>query len=176
MMILASKIGWAEIAVTLLTIAMLLPGFPRSAAGSDSGRERVAVFVIKNEIEKMQETLRSKGLYQGKVDGVFGQWTRAGIRAYQMVENLPVTGQVDPRTAVGLGIRPESTWGNSEDARPEVGHGGYGTGGDKPSAGIRRSEGRTSKTSRKELSSATAIEDNRGDGLSKQQAAPTSMP
>jgi peptidoglycan hydrolase-like protein with peptidoglycan-binding domain len=78
---------------------VLVQGFPRSPAGSDSSKEGVAAFVIKDEITKMQETLRTKGHYQGKVDGVFGLRTRASIRAYQKAENLPVTGQVDSRTA-----------------------------------------------------------------------------
>jgi Putative peptidoglycan binding domain len=84
---------------TLLTTGVLVQGFPRSPAGSDSSKEGVAAFVIKDEITKMQETLRTKGHYQGKVDGVFGLRTRASIRAYQKAENLPVTGQVDSRTA-----------------------------------------------------------------------------
>jgi peptidoglycan hydrolase-like protein with peptidoglycan-binding domain len=173
-MFLASKIGWAGIAFTLLTTEMLVQGFPRSAAGSDSNKEGVAAFVIKNEIKKIQETLRNKGHYRGKVDGVFGLRTRASIRAYQKAENLPVTGEVDNQTADVLGVRPESNWGSSNRAGREVGHGSDWAGGeikrDKPSAGIRRAEGRTSKTSRKEVLRATAIEDNRGDGANKQQA------
>ena len=106
-MFLASKIGWAGIALKLLTTGILVLGFPSSAAGSDSNKEKVPAFVIKNEIRKMQETLRGKGHYRGKVDGVFGLRTRASIRAYQKAENLPITGEVDTRTADGLGVRPE---------------------------------------------------------------------
>jgi peptidoglycan hydrolase-like protein with peptidoglycan-binding domain len=173
-MFLASKIGWAGTAFTLLTTGMLAPGFPRTAAGSDSHKEEVAAFVIKNEIKKMQETLRQKGHDPGKVDGVFGLRTRDSIRAYQKAEHLPITGQVDTRTAGGLGVRPESTWGNSESAGQQVGHGKDRAGGeikrDKPSAGIRRVERRASNMSRKEVSRATAVEENRRDGANKQQA------
>lgn len=175
-MFLASKIGWAGITLTLLTTGMLVQGFPRSAAASDSSEEGVAVFVVKNEIKKVQETLRNKGHYEGKVDGVFGLRTRAGIRAYQKAENLPITGQVDTRTADGLGVRPESTWENSQVAGREVGHSsdivvGDDTKRDKPSAGIRRAAVKASKTSRREVSRARAIEDNREGGANKQQAA-----
>ena len=87
-----------------------------------------------------------KGHYRGKIDGVFGLRTRASLRAYQKAENLPVTGQVDTRTADGLGVRPESTWGNSNSAGREVGHNSDRAAGemkrDKPSAGIRRAAGR----------------------------------
>ena len=170
-MLLASRIGWAGIAFTLLTTGMSLQGLPRSAAGSDSNQEGLTAFVVKNEIRKMQETLRDKGHYLGKVDGAFGLRTRAGIRAYQKAENFPITGQVDSRTADGLGVRPESNWGNPKSAGGELGHGSDGAGDeinrDKPSAGIRRAAVRASKTSRKEVSKAAVIEDNRSDGATR---------
>lgn len=173
-MFLASKIGWAGIAFTLLTTGMLGQALPRSPAGSNSKKEGVAVFIIKNEIKKVQETLGGKGYYGGKVDGIFGLRTRASIRAYQKAEHLPITGQVDTRTAAGLGVRPESNWDNSQSAGRQVGHssdivvGEFKT--DKPSAGIRRVEGRPSKTARREVSRVTAMEDNRGGGANRQQA------
>jgi peptidoglycan hydrolase-like protein with peptidoglycan-binding domain len=173
-MFLASKIEWAGIALTLLTIGILVLGFPLSAAGSDANKENVPAFVIKNEIKKMQETLRGKGHYRGKVDGVFGLRTRASIRAYQKAENLPITGQVDARTADGLGVRAELSWIDSQSARLEAGHVSDGASGevkrDKPSAGIRWVTRRASKPSRKEISRATPVEDNRGNGANKQQA------
>jgi peptidoglycan hydrolase-like protein with peptidoglycan-binding domain len=176
-MFLANRIGWVGMAFTLLTTGMLVTGLARSAAGSDFNKEGVAAFIIKNEITKMQETLRDKGHYLGKIDGLFGLRTRAGLRAYQKAENLPITGQVDSRTAEGLGVRPESTWDNPKSARREVGRvsdrAGDEMNRDKPSAGIRRVV-RANKTPRKEVSKVTpmvtAIEDNRGDGADRQQA------
>ena len=172
-MFLARKIGWAGIALTLLTTGTSLQAFPQSTAGSDSSKEKVAAFVVKNEIRKMQEILRDKGHYRGKVDGVLGLRSRASIRAYQKAENLPTTGQVDVRTAVALGLRPESTWDNSKSAGREVGHSSDRASDEinriKPSAGIRRVERRAGSLSRKEISKAT-VEDNRGDGTNKQQA------
>ena len=112
---LASKIGWSKIAFALLTTGMLVPASPpTAAAGSDPSKEGATAFIVKNEIRKVQDTLRDKGHYRGKIDGVLGLRTRASIRAYQKAENLPVTGQVDIRTADGLGVRPESTWGDSQ--------------------------------------------------------------
>src|ERR1700676_3386109 len=126
-MFLANQIGWAGIALTLLTTGMSVQGVPRSAAGSEFNKEGDA---DQNEIKKMQETLRNKGHHRGKVDGVFGLRTRASIRAYQKAENLPITGQVDSRTADRLGVRPESTWDNPKSAGREVGHGSDGNGGE----------------------------------------------
>jgi len=177
-MFLASRIGWVGMAFTLLTTGILVTGLPRSAAGADFNKEGVTAFIIKNEITKMQETLRDKGHYLGKVDGLLGLRTRAGLRAYQKAENFPITGQVDSRTAEGLGVRPESTWDNPKSAGREIGRvsdrAGDEINRDKPSAGIRRAKVRANKTSRKEVSKvtamATAIEDNRGDGADTQQA------
>ena len=173
-MFLARKIGWAGIALTLLTTGLSLQAFPRSAAGFDPNKENVAAFVVKNEIRKMQEILRDKGHYRGKIDGILGLRSRASIRGYQKAENLPITGQVDARTADGLGLRPESTWDNSKSAERDVRHGNDRVGDevkpDKPSAGIRRVEHRASNSSRKGVPKAIAVENNHQDRANKQQA------
>jgi peptidoglycan hydrolase-like protein with peptidoglycan-binding domain len=79
----------------------------------DAGKEGAAS-AHRSEIRKMQESLRDKGHYRGTIDGVFGLRTRAGIREYQKAEKWPVTGEVDSRTASGLGVR--SDWGNAMGA------------------------------------------------------------
>jgi peptidoglycan hydrolase-like protein with peptidoglycan-binding domain len=165
-MVLASKVGWVGTAVTLLTTGMLVHGFPRNTAGSDSNKEGVAA-VHQSDIKKMQETLRNKGHYGGQVDGVFGLQTRASIRAYQKAENLPITGQVDPRTADGLGVRPEG--------REEIGN---GTPRGKPSAGIKwaKRSGRTSKTLWKAVKTVAAPESGPGDRQKALQAENNNHP
>ena len=166
-MFLASKIEWAGIVFTLLTTAMLVQGVPRSAAASDLPQEGVGPFVRKNEITKMQESLRDKGHYRSKIDGVFGLRTRASIRAYQKAENFPITGQVDTRTADGLGVRPESTWNNSQSAGRDAGHSSDRTGSEvergKPSANVNWTNGsrRTSKTLGKPVKTVAAPEGRR---------------
>jgi peptidoglycan hydrolase-like protein with peptidoglycan-binding domain len=136
------RIGLAGIAFALLTTGILVQEFPRRAAGSSSAQQDIPAFVMKNEIKKMQETLRDKGHYQGRVDGVFGLRTRAGIRAYQKAERLPITGEVDNRTASRLGIRPEWNWGNSHKSAQALGSTG------KPPAGIEGNRFRRSDASR----------------------------
>jgi peptidoglycan hydrolase-like protein with peptidoglycan-binding domain len=141
---------------------MSVPGYTRSAAAPESSQTEVAV--RQNEIKKMQDSLRNKGHYRGKVDGIIGLRTRASIRAYQKAESLPITGLVDTRTADGLGCGPESEWDDSTSAGPEARH------RDKPSAGIGRVEGSANKTRRRNVSTTITIQANRGDGVSKQQA------
>ena len=112
------------------------------------------VAVDQTEIKVTQETLLKKGDYQWKIDGVFSLQTRAGIRAYQKAENLPVTGQLDTQTAGKLGVRPE---GQEQT--------GYEAAKAKPSAYIKWAKGsvQTSKTLRKAVETGAAPDDGRGD-------------
>lgn len=162
----ASRIGWARIAFALVTSGMLAQGSLASAAAPDSMNEGTPAFVVKNEIMKMQKTLRIEGHYRGPVDGVFGLRTRAGLRAFQKAENLPISGQVDNRTAEKLGVRPELTWGDSQSTEREVGRAGDAAGeirSDKPSAGIKWVKGlrRTSKTPRQAVTTVASPESSR---------------
>jgi len=170
-----NKTEWAAIVFTLLTTGMLVQGFPRHAAASDSP-EGVAPFVIKNEITKMQETLRDNGHYRGKIDGVFGLRTRDSIRAYQKAEQLPITGQVDAGTAGRLGVRPEWNWDDPQTTERDIGQGTDLNGSDvdrgKPSANVKwaNSARRTAKTLRKPVKPVVAPEGRRGDGARALQA------
>jgi peptidoglycan hydrolase-like protein with peptidoglycan-binding domain len=170
-----SKTEWAAVVITLLTTGMLVQGFPPNAAASDSS-EGVAPFVIKNEITKMQEALRDKGHYRGRIDGVFGLRTRDSIRAYQKAEKLPLTGQVDAGTAGRLGVRPERNWDNPQTTERDIGRGSDPNGSDvnrgKPSANVKwaNSARRTAKTLRKPVKPVVAPEGRRGDGARALQA------
>jgi peptidoglycan hydrolase-like protein with peptidoglycan-binding domain len=55
------------------------------------------------EIAGLQVALRSKGLYFGKIDGLAGPMTAKGLRSFQRLTRLPVTGELGPRTRAQLG-------------------------------------------------------------------------
>lgn len=76
------------------------------------------------DIKNVQQSLSDKGFYHGRVDGVIGSQTRAGIREYQKSESLPVTGRLDKETAGKLGVAPESVGGSFKQAGQDVGKGG----------------------------------------------------
>jgi Putative peptidoglycan binding domain len=151
-MFLASKAAWAGI-VFILTTGISGPRPTPLASGVNLSKE-VPAAGHQNDIKKMQQTLRGKGHYRGKVDGVFGLRTRASLRGFQKAENLPITGQLDTQTAGKLGVRPQ---GREEN--------GYETTKGKPSAGIKwaKGSGRTSKTLRKAVKAVAAAESGRGD-------------
>jgi peptidoglycan hydrolase-like protein with peptidoglycan-binding domain len=131
-MLLASKAAWAGIAFILLTTGISGPHRTTLALGFNLSKEMPTVG-HQTDVNTIQEALRNKGHYRGKIDGVFGLRTRASVRAYQKSENLRVTGRVDTQTAGKLGVRPEGREQTSCET-PQ----------DKPSAGI-KSAGRTSK-------------------------------
>jgi peptidoglycan hydrolase-like protein with peptidoglycan-binding domain len=152
-MFLATKAAWAGIVFILLTTGISGPRPAPLASGTNLSKE-VPADGHGNDVKKMQQTLRGKGHYRGEVDGVFGLRTRASIRGFQKAENLPVTGQLDARTAGKLGVRPEGR-----------GETDYETAKGKPSAGIKWAKGssRTSKTPRKAVKIVAAPESGRGD-------------
>jgi peptidoglycan hydrolase-like protein with peptidoglycan-binding domain len=46
----------------------------------------------------MQLALKKEGFYPYRCDGIFGRMTDLGVRCFQSLEGLPVTGKVDKET------------------------------------------------------------------------------
>jgi peptidoglycan hydrolase-like protein with peptidoglycan-binding domain len=114
---------WAGVLFTFLAIGVLGPGrMPLAFAVSPSEGE--AAVLNQKDIKNVQEILRDKGYYTGRIDGLMGPKTRAGIRQYQESENLPVTGYLDAQTADKIGFGPESVGASFKGAGLEVGKGG----------------------------------------------------
>jgi peptidoglycan hydrolase-like protein with peptidoglycan-binding domain len=152
-MLLAGKTASAGIVFILLTAGISGPRATPLAPGANLSKE-VPAMGHRNDVKKMQQTLRDKGHYRGEVDGVFGLRTRASIRGFQKAENLPVTGELDTQTAGELGVSPE--------VREETGN---ETTKGKPSAYIEwgKGSGRTSKTLPKAVKTGAVPESGRGD-------------
>lgn len=60
----------------------------------------------RNDVKKVQKELQDQGYYHGKIDGLAGPETRAGIRQYQRAEHLTANGDLDSATAAKLGVSP----------------------------------------------------------------------
>ncbi|MFY9610125.1 MAG: peptidoglycan-binding protein [Blastocatellia bacterium] len=72
------------------------------------GRPSQTVFTSPESIRFAQMTLRDRGLYNGPINGEMTNATRVAIRQLQQANNLPITGDLDMRTARLLGIAGES--------------------------------------------------------------------
>ena len=149
-MFLISKAACAGVVFLLLTTGIRGPR-QTALASANLGKEAPAVW-HRNDVKKMQGTLRDEGHYSGKGDGVSGIGTRASVSEFQKTENLSVTGKVDAQTAGKLGVKPEG--------REET---GYEATQSKPSACIKRakSSGRISKTFRKAAETVAVSESGR---------------
>ena len=77
--------------VLTAAVAAALLAAPAALAGPDP------------EIAGLQVALRSKGLYFGTIDGLPGPMTAKGLRSFQRLTRLPVTGELGPRTRAQLG-------------------------------------------------------------------------
>jgi peptidoglycan hydrolase-like protein with peptidoglycan-binding domain len=155
-MFLAGKIICSGIVFLLMTPWISGPRPVPVDSGTDVSTEKVVDDALslkepeetpENDVKETQQSLQNKGHYGGKVDGVFGLRTRASIREFQKAESLPVTGQLDVRTAGKLGVRPE--------VRRDP---GYETPQNKPSAGIKSDRGwRRSSTLQKAVKTAPTV-------------------
>lgn len=71
------------------------------------------------DVEKLQRALQLKRVYEGVVDGAFGNKTRDALKAYQQKNRLPVTGLADYATISKLFGRVAQT---SVDEDPGMGN------------------------------------------------------
>ncbi len=165
-MFFASKIVYSGIVFLLLTTWISGPR-PTPLTPAPDVRVELPAGSHSDDISKTQRTLLDKGHYRGKVDGVAGLRTRAGIRAYQKAENLPVTGQLDHQTAGKLGVTPESQVVTGKETML-----------DKPSAGIKRANRsrRSRKTGPNAVKTNSNLESDRRERDKKIQAENESGP
>lgn len=177
-----SKVVWTRVVFTFLATGMLGLSLTSLGFAANAEEEKPAVS-HSQDITKVQESLRDKGYYQGKVDGILGPQTREGIRQYQKSENLPVTGRLDAETAGKLGVGPESEAGDFKRAGHEVGAGGKELGHEmkkgKPVAAgkeMGKGLGRGGKDVGKGVKEAVSPESDRGDREKKEQPETEKQP
>lgn len=81
-----------------------------------------------SEVKKLQQALQSKGLYKGKIDGVYGSGTTAAVKAFQKQKNLTRDGVAGKMTLGALyaeassegSVQTESLkWFGNEDTIPK---------------------------------------------------------
>lgn len=173
-MFLTQKMGETGIVFSLL-IATLLGSGSTSFAHCPGLNEEVPAVVDESEAKKIQGALHDRGHYRGKVDGVIGLRTRAGIREFQKAESLPVTGQLDLQTAGKLGVKPESIRSSSNsriqdvsDVSKERKQPFQQAAKSKPWAGTRRVDG--AMRGKKLVKSAPTVADLQGGGAGREDS------
>jgi peptidoglycan hydrolase-like protein with peptidoglycan-binding domain len=140
-MFLASKTVGTGIVFALLTTGMLALSLTSPAAGSDLKQEAPA-HVHTNDVKRLQQALQDRGYYRGKIDGVIGLRTRASIRGFQKAEELPVTGEIDLRTAKKVGVAVQDIVEYREQMGPQKNKPWAGT---KSATAVRRTRNTLTK-------------------------------
>jgi peptidoglycan hydrolase-like protein with peptidoglycan-binding domain len=73
------------------------------------GLSLVASVSADDNVRAVQEKLRDAGFYVGEIDGAYSSHLAAALSRYQIVNGLPITGQLDAETAKALGAKPAVT-------------------------------------------------------------------
>jgi peptidoglycan hydrolase-like protein with peptidoglycan-binding domain len=78
---------------------------------SDQGPSSSPILNSPDAIRSAQTILRDRGIYNGPVNGQLTVGTQNALRNFQRDRNLPVTGELDSRTARELGLRGDGPVG-----------------------------------------------------------------
>ena len=69
-----------------------------------------------DEVKKIQQVLKSKGYYEGNIDGIFGTATKKAVISFQKDNGLKADGIAGKNTLKALGITSSSTSGGYSSA------------------------------------------------------------
>jgi peptidoglycan hydrolase-like protein with peptidoglycan-binding domain len=81
-------------------VALAQPNAPAIAMNGDR--------LDRNVVRNVQTRLTGLGYYNGRVDGVWGPRTQAGLTNFQKSRGLEANGQLNPTTASALGMDPNN--------------------------------------------------------------------
>ena len=76
----------------------------KAAPAKEEKTEKMAPAKGSEQVQKLQEALKTKGQDPGPIDGVMGAKTRVAIKAFQEASGLKGTGRLDDQTAEKLGV------------------------------------------------------------------------
>ena len=88
---------------------------PTGHGASSGARAEVVSGRSYTQIREIQQELKSRGLYEGKIDGDMGPRTKEAIIAFQRKQGLQPTGQIDNRTFSALGVNLGATAGGTSN-------------------------------------------------------------
>jgi peptidoglycan hydrolase-like protein with peptidoglycan-binding domain len=76
---------------------------PASAA-NPAAKRKPPFRATKDQIKQVQGILKQRGFYSGEETGKLDDNTRAGLRKYQEVENIKITGTLNKLTLEKMGV------------------------------------------------------------------------
>ena len=74
-----------------------------------AGGQQTSGALSSDQIKKVQEALKAKGMNPGTMSGMMDPTTQQALRDFQKANNLPVTGVLDRNTADKLGVTMSGT-------------------------------------------------------------------
>ena len=92
------------------------PSASESTKQSKASANNQTVDASTDEIRKVEEALKAKGLNPGPIDGKIDSQTQEALREFQKQNNLTATGSLDRQTADKLGVK---LGGASSSSRPD---------------------------------------------------------
>lgn len=69
-------------------------------------------------VQMVQDALHRQGVYDGRIDGVWGPDSQAALERFQQTHGLQVTGQLNQATIATLGIPPDQLLTGAPTAAP----------------------------------------------------------
>ena len=115
------------------------------ASENSSGKNQVAQVSKegRDSIKKVQDKLKHRGYYDGKVDGVWGPQSTAALKKYQQDKDIQASGTMDEKTADKLGLNKsefsafEEAVGQSgaQGSNPQSQNSSQGSGGNASQSG-----------------------------------------
>jgi peptidoglycan hydrolase-like protein with peptidoglycan-binding domain len=77
-------------------------GETNTAAGARARRDASSASARSDDVKQVQTALKTQGLYDGPIDGIYGPGTRNAVKKYQSQAGITQTGQLDQQTMQGL--------------------------------------------------------------------------
>jgi peptidoglycan hydrolase-like protein with peptidoglycan-binding domain len=110
------RILWTTLALGLSASGLAYAADDHAGhAQKASPSEATSVGISREQTMDMQRALRSRNLYQGQVDGVWGPKTESALRNFQTQSGLEATGELNDATARALGVDMTGTSRSNPD-------------------------------------------------------------
>src|ERR1700741_1955807 len=106
-----------RLALAALLVAAPLPFAVNAQSLQPAPQARYEQSLSPRAISAVQQRLRQLGFYRGRIDGVWGRGTQAGLARFPEEHRLEVTAQLNPATAKALDLGPDVVLGNAVNVR-----------------------------------------------------------